>query len=73
MIFKKLGGGTQLGNVQISYDASEWEGVCSNCQSAIIWGREVRPNHQITFIVTEKAYGTVPLALFTVYVGEGAG
>jgi len=27
-------------------------------------------NHHITFIVAEKAKFTVPLALFTVYVGE---
>jgi len=28
------------------------------------------PNRHITFIVAEKAQFTVPLALFTVYMGE---
>jgi len=35
--------------------------------------RESWPNRHITFIVAEKAYFTVPLALFTVYWGEGVG
>jgi len=35
------------------------------------YGEEGWPNRHIAFIVAEKAYFTVPLALFTVYVGEG--
>jgi len=42
---------------------------CSNRQSFVIWGRGICPNRHITFIAVEKAELTVPLALFTVYVG----
>jgi len=45
--------------------------VCSNRQIAVIWGRRIGPNRHIAFIEAEKAYFTIPLVLFTVYVGGG--
>jgi len=46
---------SRKGNVQISYDASEERGVCSNRQSTVIWGRGIWSNRHITFIMAEKA------------------
>jgi len=38
-----------------------------------MWGRGDLKNRHITFTVAEKAWFTVPLALFSVYVGGGGG